>query len=145
MGFVHFLFFSPFFFHFFYSFFFYFFFTLECSHPLFAFPGFIPSCWGHCSSWWGTVLLAENAALCWGLVWMLQPFLAQSNPLGDVGWDLLCRGESRGQPPALLTTKAKHSAHSWDKGAGVFSKCHWCFCTAVTGESGLPLHRIPWR
>ena len=108
--------FFPFFFHFFYSFFFYFFFlTSPWNVPILCISWFYPSCWGHYSSWRGAGLLSENTALCCGLVWMLWPSLAQSNPLGDVGQDLLCRRESRGQPPALLTTKAKYPAHSWDK------------------------------
>lgn len=114
--------------------------------PSLASPGVIPSCLGHVSSWpGGAGLLTENAALCCGLVWMLWSSLAQSNLLGDVGRDLLCRGRGAAKDSFLLFWPWKQSAlPAAGTRAGVFSKCHWCFCKVAAWESGWSSNRAPW-
>ena len=148
MGFVHFLFFFHFFFFSFLSLFFppsflslsffsFLNFTLECSLPCISLSGslFLLNRVSRFANW-------ECCSVC-GLVWMLWPSLAQSNPLGEVGQERLCqRGEQRAAL-CSLDTKAKYSARRWGQawvwwlsvaphlGWAKWITCCWGLCMCV--------------
>ena len=97
----------------------------------------------------------ECYSVC-GLVWVLWPSLAQSNPLGEVGPEWLCRRGEQRAALCSLDTKGKCSAPRWDQAwvwwlsvaphlgwAKWHARC-WHFYKVTAWERGPPLKRIPW-